>query len=468
MNRKLTAGLLLVTLFTVTLVASVGAVAAPYATTIEDFEYAGDSAFQAAWEVDLGAPTRALSAVAHGGARSMSFTYDVSDAFPLESVRREFDPPLDLSDLTDLTIWHQGLAANGRDGLYLALYEGASAVLEAGQVATTDELGWLPWTIDLTAASDTPDAVTAIVLGVENIGSPGSSGAGTVYFDDLSVSNGLETVWLGNTTTWSSAGNWDSGVPTGTTNARIPSVPSGANFPVLLGGSANVHDLVIEPGATLDFDVHELQVAGTLTNLGSITQRKAVGANASVPFLMAGGHSGVRIETPASFLDASPSAPAFLTAGLGETAVTIDGGQSCASSGDTVLRCFTVTPASSSGTAISLTFYFDHEELNAQDCSALSAFNWHNGGWVAAGTVSQRQCATAPYSITVAGVTEFSPFVLAENEPLAIGLHSFGAAPALSPLPAVVALAALLLLLALSALRLGDRLWSLGRRLTGL
>lgn len=403
----------------------------PLALTLENFEsYADDAVLQTAWTAQNGTPQQSLGNVPHGGEQSLQLDYNLTvDPF-FETVALSFGSGINLTSFTTLTVWFQGLPTNGHDGVYLALLEaGDEEVLVAGSAFDdlwVDEPGWQRWDVDLSAATETPDAVTKLVLGVELLES-GSTAIGTVYFDDISLSNGVETVWLGGSSAWASEANWDNGVPSATRNARIPGTPAGGtNFPLISAAGAAVHDLLIEPGASLDLGQQALDVSGTLTNRGKISQRESIGANAVVPFLTLGANPGLIIETE-SFLSFAPNAPAVLTEGLGETDVAIRGGRSCDASGTTVQRCYDINPANNSAAA-KVTFFFAHEELNQQECAALSLFAYHDKQWQQSGTVTSRQCVTAPYSVTVEGVRSFSPFALAEETPVAIGLHDFGAA----------------------------------------
>lgn len=472
MKSKIGIILLAALLLPLLLVTPVGAIVpVPQSLTLESFEaYADNTAFQSKWSVTEGTPGPSLSSsVARAGTQSMRLDYAVNSGYPSSAVSRNFDSPQDFSSFTTLTLWYQGAANNDHNGLYLALMAGSNAVVQVGSTAFADEPGWQRWDINLSTAGAGLDAITSVTIGLESDLS-GSSGSGSVYIDEISLSNGLETVWLGGTTDWADRENWSAGVPSNSMNARIPTVPAtGSTFPLISAAGAAVHDLVIEEGAGLDLGVHDLVVSGTISSSGSLLQRQAVGAGVTLPFLTAGGHPGLVIQTVESFLLSSAGAPAFLNDALGETEVSIKAGQSCATSDDSVRRCFKITP-SSSGTAVTMTFYFAHEELNEQACEALLAYNWHGTEWLEAGTVVERQCATAPYAVTVSGITDFSPFVLAVSAPLAIGLQTFEVNNAGTLLPALAAAAAfiLLALAALSSSRIPEHFWGLIRRLTGL
>jgi hypothetical protein len=90
-----------------------------------------------------------------------------------------------------------------------------------------------------------------------------------------------EYVWVGNTTDWNSASNWNTeeGAPGATTTVHrvprtiddvvIPSSPVGGNFPTIAGGTANVRDLTIENNAQLTLNSGTLNVYGNWEETGS-------------------------------------------------------------------------------------------------------------------------------------------------------------------------------------------------------
>ena len=443
MKTKVVLLLLLVALLPAAVQAATDETETPKATTLVAFEYGSTADFNTAWQSDWGTPQISLANIPHGGKRSMRFDYDVTLAPYEERVRHEFAQPRNLTPYTQLSLWYQGSATSEPGDLYLALRSGEVTVLEAGfdGAHQASQTGWNRWDVDLTAATGSLASVTAIVLGVQNTGF--DAGQGTVYFDDISVNNGVETVWLGGGIYWGVAANWSHGVPSSSKNARIPGQPANGNtFPRIIGGGTAVHDLTIEPGAWLHLGGEELDAVGTLINHGEIVAVDEVTANDRVTFLILGAHPGVVVETE-SFLISAPNAPLALAGGLGQTEVRIEGGQPCSDLPDTVQRCYVISPESTGTTAVTVTLYFAHEELNKQDCSALSAYHLHDGRWEKAGTVIDRQCDLAPYAITVSGITEFSPLALAETGPVAIGLHAFQATAVLDPLPVALLLALL-------------------------
>ena len=77
--------------------------------------------------------------------------------------------------------------------------------------------------------------------------------------------------WKGGSTIWTNASNWTIGVPTGSTDAVIPTTPvNGNNFPLITGAVA-VNDLTVQSGATTMVNATGvLTLNGVLANAGAI------------------------------------------------------------------------------------------------------------------------------------------------------------------------------------------------------
>ncbi|MBI4787134.1 MAG: CSLREA domain-containing protein [Chloroflexi bacterium] len=166
-----------------------------------------------------------------------------------------------------------------------------------------------------------------------------------------------------------------------------------------------------------DFDAN-----GTLTNNGRLQQTKNA-VTTGTAFLFAGQYGGVSLSG----------------ANMGSTTVYIRGNQDCTSTaGATVRRCFEIAPTNTSGPAY-VHFYFAASELSGNDCNALNAYHWNGSTWGSPLTLDTtwgadgRVCpgeGSAPYSVRVTGVTNFSPFVLKSGDapgatPTAVRLVSF-------------------------------------------
>ena len=249
-------------------------------------------------------------------------------------------------------------------------------------------------------------------------------GAGTVYFDDLSVTNGQKTVWIGTTADWYDAANWTAGVPTATTDARIPSKPKGGTMPIITAAGAAVHDLEIRAAASLDQTIYDLNVTGTLKNKGVTSRTKTLNGGGEESFLQIGGHPGVHISPISDTVGTQAASD------LGETVVSIEGGRSCNNAGASITRCYDIVPSTVSPADI--TFYFSAADLGDQVCEDLALYKYTEDTWqLVVGADSAdivHNCDMANFSVVVRGITEYAPFLLSDNIPTAINLHAFSAA----------------------------------------
>jgi hypothetical protein len=180
------------------------------------------------------------------------------------------------------------------------------------------------------------------------------------------------------------------------------------------------NNVTVNSSATL-LTRSDYTVNGTLINNGTVRQIKnAVGSGTT--FHGSGGYGGVGLSG----------------AELGSTQVNIRGNQDCTTTpGATVRRCFDIAPTNTSGPAtVTVTFYFSAGELSGNDCNALNAYHWNGSSWGSPMTLDTswggdgRMCESAPYSVRVTGVTNFSPFALKSGSapgsgPTAVTLTSF-------------------------------------------
>jgi len=123
---------------------------------------------------------------------------------------------------------------------------------------------------------------------------------------------------------------------------------------------------------------------------------------------------------------------------LNSTAVVIRANQDCtAVAGETILRCFDITPSPSATPNATLTFYFYISQIPpAQTCASLNVYHWTGGDWSAPLTLDTsygtagRDCTGPLRSIRVQNVSSFSQFVIKAGTPTAIGLREFTASSA--------------------------------------
>ena len=160
-------------------------------------------------------------------------------------------------------------------------------------------------------------------------------------------------------------------------------------------------------------------VTNTLTNNGTLLQTQVVSGSGDVPFLDTGGYGGVTVNANGT--------------DLYTTTVAIRGNRDCSTTpGETVQRCFQISPAVTSGLNADITFYFADAELSGNDCATLNAYHWNGSDWDEL-VPTARNCSTEPYSVTVTGVGSFSHFALKSGgAPTAIAMADFSAGSGLA------------------------------------
>ena len=104
---------------------------------------------------------------------------------------------------------------------------------------------------------------------------------------------------------------------------------------------------------------------------------------------------------------------------LGSTQVVLQAGHPCARPRSPRLaRCYTITPTNSSGRDAAVTFYYNGDELGSGMCAGADAYRWDGSMWQGPLALdseygaSGRACSSAPYSLRVTGVSDFSLFGL--------------------------------------------------------
>ena len=219
---------------------------------------------------------------------------------------------------------------------------------------------------------------------------------------------------------WDTGGTWDTGsVPSSTVSAIVNN-----GHAVTVDANADVHDLVVQSGGTLIVNSGvTLSVGDDLVNSGTLVQTRDVSGSSDVSFFSTGGYGGVVINANG-------------LGDLGNTQVTIKGGQDCTTgaSGSSVQRCLDIAPVTTTGLSATVRFYFSASEVVSPTCSAVQLWHWSGSAWEEAGTLSSRQCATDPYYVEYDDVDSFSPFVVDDDTPdgsppTAVGLTGFDATP---------------------------------------
>lgn len=271
---------------------------------------------------------------------------------------------------------------------------------------------------------------------------------------------------------WLNSSNWSRSAPNGD-NLGITNYPGGiapvitttttfTDAAILPGASLTVNDdltvngalfnlgtltavnLSVSPGARLEMSSGAaLTITGTLENDGTLKQTQAVSGSVA-GFFDIGGYGGLIMDPGAQ--------------NLGDTAVTIRANQECTSvAGESVLRCFDITPEIAPSSGVSMTFAFADSEIpGSLSCETVNLFHYGAGIWTEI-TPTLRSCSQPLNTITVENVVNFSPFVIGQipNTPTAVNLTSFSAIP--SDVGQII-VPLLILLMVISGL-LGWRFW---------
>ena len=185
------------------------------------------------------------------------------------------------------------------------------------------------------------------------------------------------------------------------------------------------NDLTVNSGVTL-VDLSGLKVNGALTNNGTLQRTQVVNGSSGVNFFTTGGYGGVNINA--------------MNSDLGSTVVKIHGNQDCTTvAGETVQRCFEISPENTTGRQAFIRFYFALSELSGNTCETLEAYhgtggnNWEQltldpGYWGDDGRSCTGDGLGPPYGVAVREVSDFSSFVLKSgDDPNAVTLARFTA-----------------------------------------
>ncbi len=163
-----------------------------------------------------------------------------------------------------------------------------------------------------------------------------------------------------------------------------------------------------------------VMVNDQLFNNGTLMQTSPVSGSLDIPFFDTGGYGGVLINPNGQ--------------DLGNTTVQISGSLNCLDFGETVQRCFDISPTNLPASGTTLTFFFDSSDLGFLNCETLNVYHDINGVWelmILDTTYDDdgRLCGNDPQSVRITGVTEYSRFVILEQEPTAITVENFTARP---------------------------------------
>ena len=326
------------------------------------------------------------------------------------------------------------ISSSNVDGILNGMQTG-TATGGAATTITQSGAGWIAdqfagMVIEITGGSGVgqlreivSNTIDTITISPDWITNPASGAGFRIYY---SVSSTAFNTWIGSDSSDSSvAGNWSRNqAPVASDNVGIYGYPGGNN--PSSSSELTVANMVVSAnGVYVVTNSGNLTVDGRLFNYGSLQMTKPVSGTTDVDFFNTGLYGGLLINPNSD--------------DLGDTTVIIQGNQDCTpSSGDTVQRCFDVTPSANAiGINKTVTFYFDSSEESGNTCTMLEAYHLDGSSWdVLSRDVgygfSGRSCGADPRSIRVNNVNSFSAFALSGGEiPATIYLPTVFSAPAL-------------------------------------
>jgi hypothetical protein len=258
----------------------------------------------------------------------------------------------------------------------------------------TGSTGWTQHTVDLS----TYDNTSSVIVAFEGVSGYGSN----CYIDVVKVEG--KTLSIAGSTFYSLA------VATGSTTASSHNVMVS-------------HDLTINPNATLDVGTYKvLSVGGTFTYLEGVLadyETQSIGTP-EVTF-----KDGRTVDTAKLTKTAGTNGNATVTTHMGYIFTASEFGSTCAATGMAVLRHYNIVPALSGWTA-TVSLHYEDVELNGNTEASLKVYHCTGGSWHVQGTASVN---TTTNWVTVTGVNDFSPFILASGTPTSVELKRFEAWP---------------------------------------
>jgi hypothetical protein len=188
---------------------------------------------------------------------------------------------------------------------------------------------------------------------------------------------------------------------------------------------------------------------GTVTNNGRLSQTIYISpfeTEASVVLITEDSINGNDIKFIG--LDIELSGVASPHDGYDVTA-SIGGNQDCTTDPTSapVQRCYDISldPPLETGEAATVTFYYLPGEANGNPEDGLTAYRWNGTSWQPAGTTVDQSSSGDLRWVQVAGISEFSPFILDDQTPTAVTLSALSA-----HIPTAVPVFLLILLVILS------------------
>lgn len=330
-----------------------------------------------------------------------------------------------LGQLTSENAWYE-------KSFDLSAYAGSSALIrfrfDSSDGLFNTDLGWL--IDDVLIIDEASVSNTACVEAAEGDNDCDSV---TTLVDGISM-----VTWNGSVDTdWANSANW---TPNQVPNTGISAlIPSGPTIWPQISGVVEALNLTIDADAELSImDGGSLSVEGVMVNNGRFAQTIATVPGSGSRFLY--------IQNQADTVDKYLGVDITPNTGMTGVTATIRGHQECTTvAGEAIQRCFDIS-VTGSDTA-NITFHYLESERNGLTASNMEVYHWSGTQpWTFAGTFDSRDDTGPDYSVTITGVSSFSPFVLAESGPTAVSLQSISADNTTDILP-IALLTTLLLVL---------------------
>lgn len=179
---------LMVALFVATAVATSKACA----LGVEDFEsYANTAALSTAWFDTAGSPVQTLeigeTGFVHGGSKAMKLQYDCGPDPFLNQWTYSFGSNQNWSGFGQFNMWVRSVAgATSLEHLTFQLKDEFGNPLGSSTISTQIGNTWTPWDVNLSGFTNLAN-VRQISFTVSAFDVVNGYGAGTLYFDDMSV-----------------------------------------------------------------------------------------------------------------------------------------------------------------------------------------------------------------------------------------------------------------------------------------
>ncbi|MCK5920022.1 MAG: hypothetical protein KAG66_03725, partial [Methylococcales bacterium] len=172
------------------------------------------------------------------------------------------------------------------------------------------------------------------------------------------------------------------------------------------------NNLSVDADGTMNLDMNEATVEGTVSNNGTLQQIRDISdgsGGTDYEFLILRDAAAANIKYYGTQITPDAGLP------LGSTTVTVRGNQNCTTnaSDPLVQRCFDITPTNDESATIK--YWFIEAERNGETLNTLQVWDYNGGGWVSVGTAASygSGCGTdVGCWLQWTGISTYSPMVV--------------------------------------------------------